>query len=596
MANPTTGPMSHPAIDPAMLLPLASSVIPPDPQRFSAMQTGSQAPNAIVVDNDLGLRKEGRHGSRNKAALRSGTLFVCCFASVLSVLTSLPYWIGQTTHIPGEVFTGLIEHSLDSNNYLAYEQQAASGQWVFRNPMTPEPHRAVFFNLEWLLIGKMSSVLRVSLTVATDITRIIFVFVMCFGVYWLSADVLRSEVMRRIALVATMAGGGFGWIVTVHLLGIKIDSSYFLDLTNANLFPFYWVLRLPHFLISETFVVLGLGFFLSGERRHKILYYLGAGLCYLAAGSCRPYDMLFLMAATSVYLAYSFLRSRENRRDIVWRSAPVLMCLPLLAYYYWIFKIHPIFRWWSLPGNPAPPAWDLAWSFGPSLFLFLFAAWRLRRKDLGVGGWFLLGCLLTAIVLTHLHAQLHFAFQFATNILIPMVLLGLLGIEDWIMDWRARRGVWADAGIVAVLFVNSLTSLALTGQAVVLARRGEYHTDAQTIEAYSWLEQHSQRGDVVLADLELSNEIPRYTGDIVYCGYYNAVQFAQKNQSLKKFFQPGATDQFRQQIIENNAVRFVLLTAEEQRTTPEIASSPFLVKAFQNRSIAIFAVASRTSP
>lgn len=561
----------------------------------SSMPLTTQFPRATAVDRDARFQP-GNADSQREWSPHSAILFVCCFALILSLLTTLPYLVAQKTHIPGKVFTGLIEHSLDTYNYLAYARQAASGQWLFRNPMTPEPHRAVFFNLEWLLIGKLSVLLNVSLTTATDIMRIIFVVAMCFGLYWLSGHVFRSRFMRSIAVVAIMSGGGFGWIVSVHLLGIKLDSSYFLDLTNANLFPFYWALRLPHFLISETFVVLGLSSFLSGEQRQEKLYYFAAGLCYVAAGACRPYDMLFLMAATSAYLIYSVLRSTGNHRQILLRAVPVLMCLPWLGYYYWIFKIHPVFRWWSMPGNPGPPAWLLAWSFGAPFFLFVLAAWKLRRSELRPAGAFLLSCLLTATVLAYLHAVLHFAFQFATNILIPMLLLGLLGIEAWITEWRTRRGFWADVGIFALLFVNSLTSLALTGQAVVLARRGDYDTDAQRIEAYSWLENHSQKGDIVLADFEHSNEIPQYTGDIVYCGYYNAVHFLEKYRILQQFFQPVATTQFRQQVIHENGVGFVLLTTEEEQSAPAISSGGDLKEIFRNDSIVIFRVDSTALP
>lgn len=50
----------------------------------------------------------------------------------------------------------------------------------------PGTHKPVFFNLEWLLIGKVAAVLHISLTAATDIVRIASTIGMCFAVYWLS--------------------------------------------------------------------------------------------------------------------------------------------------------------------------------------------------------------------------------------------------------------------------------------------------------------------------------------------------------------------------------------------------------------------------
>ena len=516
--------------------------------------------------------------------------FVAAFAIILCVLTSLPYWAARRAVIPGKVFTGLLVQSFDSNNYLAYSRQAADGQWLFRNPMTPEPHEPVFFNLEWLLIGKVASVLHVSLTDATDILRIVSIAGMCFGVYWLSIYVLQNAFMRRLALVAIMAGGGFGWIVAVHLIGVRLNSSFFLDLTNANLFPFYWELKLAHFLISETFIVLGLAFFLCAERNKQAVHYVGAGLCYMAAGTCRPYDMLFAMASTVLYLGWSFWSQPDRRSSLVLRATPVIMCVPLLGYFLWLFKIHPVFRWWTIAGNPAPPAWLLAWSFGPSFFLLLVAAWRLRRGGLTDSGIFMLSCFVTAVVLAHLHGIFHFAFQFATNILLPMVMLVLLGLESAIMAWSDRSTKVATISVTGLLFLNSLTSLALTGQAVVLARRGEFHTDAAKMAVYSWLDQHSQKNDVVLADLDIANEIPQYTRDVVFCGYGNAVDFARKTRQLKQFLDPATGNAFRQDLIRQYGIRFVLLTTTEEHAAPTLAEATFVKEIFRNSAAVIYAV------
>jgi len=232
---------------------------------------------------------------------RSEIKFIVFFTLLLGVVTSLPYALGHLVSFPGTVFTDVLHHSVDTGNYFAYANQAASGKWLFRNPMTPEPHRAVFFNLEWLATGKLSSWLHISLPLAMNILRLLCLGLMCYGVYWLSTFLLLGPLMRRIALVGTMAGGGFGWLATLHLFHVPINSSYFLDLTNPNFFLFYWVLKLPHFLVSESFVVLGFCFFLRAERDGRARSYVGAGLCYVVAGACRPYDMLFAMPATALY-------------------------------------------------------------------------------------------------------------------------------------------------------------------------------------------------------------------------------------------------------------------------------------------------------
>ncbi len=520
---------------------------------------------------------------------RSEIKFLIFITLALCIVTSLPYAAGHLVSFPGTVFTDVLIHSFDPGNYLAYANQAASGKWLFRNPMTAEPHAASFFNLEWLVMGKLSSLLHVSLTFAMGIQRLLCIVLICFSVYWLSSFLFTSVFIRRIALVASLAGGGFGWVAALHLLRIPVNSSYFFDISNPVFFPFYWALKLPHFLVSESFVVLGLCFFLRAERSRRARHYVGAGLCYLVAGTCRPYDMLFLMASTGVFLAAWCSEHRNLRWEIALRALPIVMCVPLLGYYYWIFTIHPVFRWWSLAGGPAPSIWLLALGYGMTFIFLLFSAWRLRRGGLGEAGRLMLCCLFTAVLFAYMHRLLHFSFQFATNILIPMVMLALVGLAEPIAEWRGNRR-WASTVIVVVVVVNSFTSIALVGQVFVLAIQGDFRVNAQILEAYSWLNGHSRADDVVLADFEISNHIPQYTHNIVFCGYDNAVHFDDKLRALQQFLDTKTSNEFRKRLIQQNAIHFVLLTAAEERELTAVSEAAFLKEVFRNHAAVIFSV------
>jgi len=47
------------------------------------------------------------------ATLAVSTLTLC-------LVTTLPYAAGHLVSVPGTVFTDVLEHGIDSNNYLAY--------------------------------------------------------------------------------------------------------------------------------------------------------------------------------------------------------------------------------------------------------------------------------------------------------------------------------------------------------------------------------------------------------------------------------------------------------------------------------------------
>lgn len=115
---------------------------------------------------------------------RSEVNFLICFTLGLCVLTSIPYMLGRVVPFPGSVFSGVIDHSFDTNNYLAYVHESANGSWLFYNPMTGEPHAPAFFNLEWLLMGKVARVFHLQPAAAMDVCRLLCLVLLCVAVYW----------------------------------------------------------------------------------------------------------------------------------------------------------------------------------------------------------------------------------------------------------------------------------------------------------------------------------------------------------------------------------------------------------------------------
>ncbi len=528
--------------------------------------------------------------SRTGQVRTSEWSFVVLFAFSLCILISIPFALGRHLSFPDSRFTGQWGFEYDTNNYLAYAHQAASGSWLFHNPMTGEPHRDVFFNSEWLAMGKVAALLGISVGDAMYVQDLFSILLMCIAVYWLSAYLLASIFMRRLALAAVMIGGGFGWLASLHLLHIPINTSYFIDM-GTGLFPFFGALEVPHFLITQTFVVLGLAFLIRARRSFRIRDYVFAGLCYLITGSCRPYDMLYLMSGTGLFLVISALRNKEFQPVALLRPAiPILMCIPLLAYYYWIFKVHPVFRWWTFTGHNPPAPWVLATGFGMATVLLVFALWRLRGQRISDAGILMISCLFAATVLVYSHPIFHFSFQFGTDIAVPMIMLGMMGLEDPIAEWR-RKSHWANLCIVALLLMNSLTAVALTGQAVRFVMRGEFRIDTRMLEAYDWLDKHSQSRDVVLADFVTSNRMPQYTHNTAFCGYTNTVNRSEKERMVDLFLDPATSNEFRRSITQQNGIHYVLLTADEDHQLGEkVREAPFLREVFRNEAAVAYQI------
>ncbi len=199
----------------------------------------------------------------------------------------------------------------------------------------------------------------------------------------------------------------------------------------------------------------------------------------------------------------------------------------------------------------------------------------------------MVSCLVTAAALIYSYRFLHFSFQFATDILVPLVMVVFLGLEGLLTQW-IQNGRWARISIVLVLAVNGLTAVGLTAQTARLAWRGNYRLDQGLVEAYNWLDKHSQPDELVLADFDNSNRIPQYTHNRVFCGYSNTVRFAEKTEAVDLFFALGTSNVVRDGLLHQNAIRYVLLTQEEARQLSVLRSAPVLNQVFANNAAVIY--------
>src|SRR5262249_8682905 len=104
--------------------------------------------------------------------------FPALFAAALALLTSIPYILCEVLSFPGSRFNPALHFDADFNAYFPFMRQSAAGQWLFYNPFTSERHAPVFFNLEWLALGKLAAFLDLSLEGALHVQRVSGVFLL----------------------------------------------------------------------------------------------------------------------------------------------------------------------------------------------------------------------------------------------------------------------------------------------------------------------------------------------------------------------------------------------------------------------------------
>src|SRR5688572_7664927 len=122
-------------------------------------------------------------------------------------LASIPYLVAYLRTPPGMVFGGTLIWQSDQNAYFSFIRQSADGHFLFLNRMTSLEHRPAFFNLEWLIVGRLMS--WFGETWAYHLWRATGAVAVTGGFLALARLVLDGPALRRIAIVLGLLGGSF---------------------------------------------------------------------------------------------------------------------------------------------------------------------------------------------------------------------------------------------------------------------------------------------------------------------------------------------------------------------------------------------------
>jgi hypothetical protein len=507
--------------------------------------------------------------------------------AALTLLTAIPYVAGHRLDDGSSAFLETLVFEQDFNSYCAFLRQSAAGAWLFHNPFTPEPHRPIFLNLEFLVSGKAAALLGLEAGQALQVQRALAGLLFAFGLWGLGARVITTPAARRVALMTALTGGGFGWMKVLPLVGPHVASLPPVDL-YAGVHPFFWLFLQPHFVVGEVLVVLALWAMLEGERTGRTVFSLAAGALAAIAGLVRPYDMLFLQVVAVLFTAAIAIRERK----LDWPAAarrllPAIAPLPVLAYSVWLFRFHPVFQWWGRQGvNGPPPVLSLLLGLGllvPFLVVGLVAA----RHRPWTPGEILMACAATAgAVLTYSYPWLRFSFQFVTTLVVPALLLALARLEEWASPLRFRP-------VVAVLLaVNGLTSVTLWATHLGEVRAGAHRIARSDLAVFSWLGAHSGAREVVMAGPRTSNRVPRYSHAAVVAGYpFSTVRYAEKIEDVRRFYRASTEESERRRLLAELRVRYVIHGTEERRFGAyDPARSEFLAEVFRDGPTTVYEV------
>jgi hypothetical protein len=510
------------------------------------------------------------------------------------VVTSIPYAAGYLVQTEQIRFTGVVFDVVDTAQYFAW-MRSFSDSLLIANPLTPEPGELRFFNLQWWLLGLMAFKTPLGAVITYQILRIVAVIAFAMSIAWFCR--LVAPRVERLAFVLIMASSGLGWIWVLEKQWTG-ELRHPLDVQMAEANTFFSAMAFPHLLIAAAAMV---AIFCLALRLHERWLWRDAGLLVpltLALGFSHGYDLIPTMVIPSA-TAFVLMVARRAIPRLAFATAIVVAAAALPALYA-LGLTHLDATWsgvlaqYGNAGVFTPPPHRLVILMGLPFILGLVqlrpGAWAGRSdRELFVRIWFIAGFML-AYIPTDYQIKMLIAYQ------VPVSILAACTVQEITVTLRGGSLARLRPAMVvsaAVVLLVLMTNVYLTAWRVIDINRLEYPyflSDGDVV-ALTELETLVKPGDVVLSSPELGVFVPVYSDGRPYVAHWaQTLSFFERRDTAADFFTPGASDEFREKVIRDNDIRFILYGPAEagSRAPRPVAGTDFNLLTVMDGSTSIF--------
>ena len=450
-----------------------------------------------------------------------------CIVSAAFFESYLPYYFADHNKPPSASFLGQVAHTADHNMYFSFIRQAYDGNILFNNRLTATPNQGAFVNLQFLAVGRVMRLFHLSANAVYQLWRLAAVCFLVFGFTLLSLVALPTLSKRLASLCVFIFCSGFGTFIFLAARSGFVSSKTALRLAPdlwSGLLPFPQLMLNPHFSLPHGLMLIGGALFLMAEMRNQSPWlYVASGAVFLGNGFVRPYDLISLAVVIPAFIAIEAIRGSDWRSSAL-RAIPLAMSLPALAYSIWLFKFHPIFKYWSQQGHnisfmPSPQIQMFA--YGSIGLLAMARLLQFRSNPLSLVERFLLVWFVGIFACVHLGSlipALGFSPQNAIPLFAPLVVLAF----SLRLHLRPlRRGLFL-SGVAALLVIGNLGGVAYSSKPFMDGRDAhKYYATADEIAAMDWLDKNLQPGAVVLALPPVAGRVSKYTSASSLVGHYS---------------------------------------------------------------------------
>ena len=537
---------------------------------------------------------------------RSEWAWVLAWSAGALLLASTPYLVGAALSTPEARFGGAVYGTADVYSYLAKMRQGASGAWLFHIPYTSEPHPGTIIYLYYLLLGKLAAVSGLSLGVTYHLARVACGALLLMAAYDFLAH-YAARPIRRVAFLLAAFSSGLGWLLTLLERGVWLGTEP-LDMLSPEAYLFLTVYLLPHLALAMAALLWGVTRIAEGAAQADWKMVSLGSIAFLIVALIGPFYLAVPYAVLGVdWFLTAIGRRKPDWRALHWIGLSGLPAAAVLLYDAYYFVSDPVYSAWAAQNviRSLHPLHYLAGYLLPGTLATLGIWWaarqgRLQRYQLPLA-WLVVAPLLLYVPF---NAQRRLIIGFSA----PLSLLAALGavhvialpfgrsrLVRWLGRWprysRAGMRRWLIFALVALTVPTNLF-LVIGNSLEVATRALPIFRPRAELEALAWLEVHCTPNDVVLSGYQTGNYVPVRADVRVVLGLgTETVDADRKRGEVRRFFEAGTTDAWRQQLLERYGVDYVLRGPEERDLGSfEPQDAPYLDAAYENGSYTVYRV------
>lgn len=523
------------------------------------------------------------------------------WASVIMLITSIPYLYGWWLSTPQMQFSGFFLGVEDANSYLAKMRMGAEDGWLFHLAYTPEPHQSAYLFTFHLFLGKLAQFTHAPLPLVYHLARIVFGLALLLTLYCFIAYFVNDLPRRRFAFLLAATGGGLGWLVISLQLVSRLGLP--LDIYVPEAFIFLVLFHLPHLALAESLLLGAILLILHSWQTDAWQPVLWAGCAlFLMALIAAFYLGVFVVVLGLTWLVLTLsARSVQKTGPLLLKLAvATIFSLPVLIYDAYIFTFNPILRIWNhqnLILSPEP--WHYLLAYGPLILLALPGSQALLThfrpkivepntpstyKTLFLVIW----CLVFPVLV---YLPFNLQRRLVVGVQVPLAILATYGVFLLTPKYIRPNRHSLTRAVIILFFSLTNIFLLLGGLVSVSFRQPPIFHPASQLGAMQWLDGVAA-GEVILAVYETGNVLPAYANARAFVGHGpETVNSEEKRQQAKQFFSRETADNWRRDLLKKFNIRYVYYGPNEKAAGDFAPSqATYLEEVYNSGDVQIFEV------